>query len=231
MIRNIRSAQEKRKSFFAALLNAPKGLSGENPNFYEGQLSVKWRSDCFEDELALTTAWACTNEDPEYQNGCFHHAESFLKTAYEKCAPAETGIAWSWNDSRLAARLILAKFNQGRENFKSLMGDLNYIVKNKDKICKSGDVRLIGNAASLLAMGNTLDQLDDSTKKIFGRTVERLLNCAKSKMIGFSTRDLTAKFHKNSRQFGATLWGAVLDDDGHTNLSTAFELMLAAALK
>ena len=36
------------------------------------------------------------------------------------------------------------------------MGDLNYIVKNKDKICKSGDVRLIGNAASLLAMGNTL---------------------------------------------------------------------------
>ena len=75
------------------------------------------------------------------------------------------------------------------------------------------------------------DQLDDSTKKIFGRTVERLLNCAKSKMIGFSTRDLTAKFHKNSRQFGATLWGAVLDDDGHTNLSTAFELMLAAALK
>ena len=66
----------KAKNFFSALLNAPKGLSVENPDFYEGQLSVKWRSDCFEDELALTTAWACTNEDPEYQSGCFHHAES-----------------------------------------------------------------------------------------------------------------------------------------------------------
>lgn len=226
-----RMYSKKGKNLFKTMLNSPKGLSVENEDFSAGEIAVGWTSTCFEDEVAWATTWACSFEkDEKVKNLCFEESEKLLEIAENKCPKEEFGLLWSWNDVRAGARFMLARHQPNNaKNLKIFTRHLNTISEKRDDICP--DSSKTGNAASILALGTTLKNIDDETRAIWRKSVRQLINCTKKNIIGLSRQeDLTAKWHKNSLTAEAKLWGGILSDKlGHTSLATSVNFLVAAA--
>lgn len=145
-----RQCATKGKQSLDSLIRGPKGLTGRNPEYETGQMGSEWFGDCYQDELAWASAWACLGSSG--LEICLTKVESLLDEADEKCEQVNFENQWSWNDVRLGTRLLLAQYSTDTKHLNKFVKEMNKITQVGIKqLCQDGFERATA-LANLFAM-------------------------------------------------------------------------------
>jgi len=215
-----RKCAKKGEQSLSAMFSGPKGLSGSNAEYDIGQMSYKWSGDCYQDEMAWASAWACLGSAGLQE--CLGRVDLLLDEADIKCADK----SWGWNDVRLGTRLLLAQYGEAPKYMRAFLAQMNDLVSTDiKKLCSS-----LENAtalANIFSMATVVEKIDDADKDAFAKMAQKLIACASRNIIGIRTGSaaLTVE-HKNANYHEAVLWGG----SKTSQLLNSVNLLLSAVL-